>query len=238
MFGNWFKRKKTEDSNKPLKVGGPSPKTELVEPVIEPEIEEVKITVSKENGFFKVEISDYVSISNWIRQMENFKELNELITNNIIWNSDKQKREKGICYVFVIGNHIYNILINEYVLKIDERTLIDFDDESKKDNVTIERIICYFKDKDEYSYNCFKEDKTGDSFELKFYPNDNPILASLSLSLEEVYSEIEMVISNLEGIEGITSIIDLSLLRTLILEDMKKKIEEDTKKIVSYATKC
>lgn len=231
MFGNWFRRKKTEDSNKPLRVEEAMPEVDLEEAVVEPEVEEAKITVSKENGFFKVEISDYVSISEYFKQMENFKELNELITNNIIWNSDKQKREKGIYYVFTIGNRIYNILINEYVLKIDERTLIDFDDESKKDNVTIERIICYFKDKDEYSYSCFKEDKMGDSFDLKFYPDDNPILAPLSLSLEEAYTEVKSVISNLEGIEGITSIIDLSLLRTLILEDMKKKIEEDTKKI-------
>ena len=128
-------------------------------------------------------------------------------------------------------NRIYNILINEYVLKIDERTLIDFDDESQKDNVTIERIIRYAKDKYEYSYTCFKEDKTGDSSNLKFYPNDNPFLAILTLSLEEAYSEVESVISNLEGIEGVNSIVDLELLRSSILEDMKKKMEEDSKKI-------
>lgn len=231
MFENWFKRKKTEDSNKPLKVVGPSPKTELVEPVIEPEIEEVKITVSKENGFFKVEISDYVSISEYFKQMENFKELNELISRNICWNSKKLKFEKGIYYVFTIGNRIYNILINEFLIKIDERTLVAFDDESKKDNVTIERIIEYHKDRNKYDYNRFKHDKTGDTFSIKYYPELHSSLKVLVLSVEEAYSEIETVISNLKGIEGITSIIDLSLLRTLILEDMKKKIEEDTKKI-------
>lgn len=231
MFEKWFKRRK-ESSNKPLRVEEAMPKADLVEPVIEPELEDVKITVSKENCFFKVEISDYVSISEYFKQMENFKELNELISRNICWNSKKQKFEKGIYYVFTIGNRIYNILINEYILKIDERTLIDFDDESQKDNVTIERIIRYLKDRNEYAYTCFKHDKVGSTFSSKWYPNDDdPILAVFGLSLEEAYSEIESVISNLEGIEGITSIIDLSLLRTLILEDMKKKIEEDTKKI-------
>lgn len=230
MFEKWFKRRK-ECSNKPLRVEEAIPKADLVEPVIEPE-EDVKITVSKENGFFKVEISDYVSIANWMKQMENFKDLDELISNNICWNSKKQKFEKGIYYVFTIGNRIYNVLINEYVLKIDERTLIDFDAESKKDNVTIERIIRYLKDRNKYDYDCYKHDKTGDTFYTKWYSdNDNPILAVFCLPLEEAYSEVESVISNLEGIEGVADIVDLELLRSLILEDMKKKIEDDSKKI-------
>ena len=229
MFEKWFRRRK-EVVNQPLKVEK-TPETDLVESVIEPE-EDVKITVSKENGFFKVERSDYVSIYEYFKQMENFKDLNELISKNICWNSKKQKFEKGIYYVFVVDNRVYNVLINEYVLKIDERTLIDFDAESKKDNVTIEKIIRYLKDRNNYDYVCYKHDKTGDTFYMKrYYDNDNPILAVFCLPLEEAYSEVESVISNLEGIEGVNSIVDLELLRSSILEDTKKKIEEDSKKI-------
>ena len=155
-----------------------------------------------------------------------------MISTNICWNSGKSKIEKGIYYVFTVGNRIYNILINEYVLKIDERTSIDFDDKSQKDNVTIERIIQYLKDRNEYNCTRFKHDKVASSFDIKWYPNDdNPILAVFGLPLEEAFSEVKSVISNLEGIEGVTSIVDLDLLKSVVLEDMKKKMEQDAKKI-------
>ena len=72
---------------------------------------QVDINVSSQDNIFKIEISDYISISDFINKKNSDDEYRILdkICNCVLWNSDKQKVSKGTYYVIIIDNRIYNI---------------------------------------------------------------------------------------------------------------------------------
>ena len=79
------------------------------------EEKEVEIIVSSQNNITKIEIPDYVCIGDFVDKKnygEEYKIL-DLLCNCVLWNSDKQKVNKGIYYVIIIDNRIYNILFND-----------------------------------------------------------------------------------------------------------------------------
>ena len=87
------------------------------------EEKEVEIIISSQNNITKIEIPDYVCIGDFVDKKnlgEEYKIL-DFLCNCVIWNSDKQKVNKGIYYVILIDNRVYNILINEDKVQIDER---------------------------------------------------------------------------------------------------------------------
>ena len=101
------------------------------------------INISNDNNIFKIEITDYISINDFIKvrdTSDKYKILNKLC-NGVLWNSDKQKVNKGIYYVIAINNAIYNILFTEEKIKIDERKSINFDELTQKENITQEKLI-------------------------------------------------------------------------------------------------
>ena len=192
------------------------------------------ITISSQNNIYKIEISDYISVGDYIEKMKSSDEFHilDLICNCVLWNSDKQKVNKGTYYVISIANRIYNILFTDEKIRIDERTKIEIDEQTQKENITEERVITFYSNKNEYHYFGAKHDKTGDTYYTRYY-NKNRLysLGSLDLSKEETYDEINSVIYNLEGVEGIANILDIELLKEHILKDLSKNLHQ-RKKII------
>ena len=172
------------------------------------------ITIVKENNLFKMEISDYISIVDYVERTNLIDKfgVRDMISNGVLWNSGKQQVNKGTYYVLVIDNRLYNILINGDYLAIDERT--------KKDDITEERIIDFNISSNSYNYFSAKHDKTGDTFYTKYYSKPEFDFGKLNLSKDEAYEGINKVITNLANIEEITGIIDVNLLKTHILNDI------------------
>lgn len=175
-----------------------------------------EIILSQENNFFKMKISDYISITDYVKRMKeiDYFGLNALVSNAILWNSREQKVNKGIFYVIVRGNRLYNILLNGNIIKIDERT--------KKDDITEERIVWLDTDNNDYSYVLHNHDNTGNTFYTRFFSKKGSILGKLDLSEDEFFEDISLVINNLESVEGINSILDINLLKKCILGDLGK----------------
>lgn len=184
-----------------------------------------EITISSDNNIFKIEISNYISIDDYIKKMKSndkFHILN-LLCNCVLWNSTKQKINKGTYYVISIDNRLFNILFTDDELIIDERTKIDFDEQTQKENITGEKVITFEINKNEYHYFEAKHDKTGDTFYTRYYDKNRLFsMGILDLSLQETYDEISSVIGNLESIKGIENIIDTNMLKKQILEDLDK----------------
>lgn len=184
-----------------------------------------EITISNENNIFKIEISDYISIGDYVKKMESNDEFHilNLLCNCVIWNGRKQKINKGTYYVISIGNRLYNILFTDEELMIDERTKIEFDEQTQKENIIEERVISLNINKNEYHYFEAKHDKIGDTFYTRYY-NKNRLFSMgiLDLSLQETYDEISSVIYNLESINAIENIIDIDFLKKQVLEDLDK----------------
>ncbi len=191
-----------------------------------------EITISSENNIFKIAISDYISIGDYVKKMESNDELHilNLLCNCVIWNSKKQKINKGTYYVISIGNRLFNILFTDEELMIDERTKIDFDEQTQKENITEERVITFKINKNEYHYFEAKHDKTGDTFYTRYYDKNRLFsMGTFDLSLQETYDEISSVIYNLESINGIENIIDTDFLKKQVLEDLDKPRHKEKK---------
>ncbi len=188
-----------------------------------------EITVSSENNISKIIISDYISIGDYVEKMESSDEFHilDLLCNCVLWDSGKQKVNKGTYYVISDSNRLYNILLTDEELIIDERTKIEFDEQAHRDNITEERVITIKVNTNEYRYFVAKHDKTGSTYYTKYY-NKNRLysLGALDLSAEETSNEISSVIYNLESINGVDTIIDIELIKKRVLEDLGKNSQQ------------
>ena len=190
------------------------------------------ITISNHNNISKIEISDYIPIEDYVKITKSSDKYHILdsLCNCVLWNSNKQKVNKGTYYVITIDNRIYNILFNGDKIIIDERTKIELDEPTQKENITQERVITININKNEFHYFSAKHDKTGNTFYTRYY-NKNRLysLGALELHEEETYDEVNSVIHNLESIEGIENILDIELLKTNILEYLDENLPQRKK---------
>lgn len=186
---------------------------------------EVDIIISNQNNITKIEIPDYVCIGDFIDKKnlgEEYKIL-DFLCNCVLWNSDKQKVNKGIYYVILIDNRIYNILFTDGKLQIDERIKPIFDEVTNKENITQERVITYDTNQNKYRYYSAKHESDGNTYYTKYYnKNREYSLGILDLTEEETFNEVASVISNLEAIPSIETILDIELLKEQILNDLSK----------------
>ena len=189
----------------------------------------IDIILSKENKFYKIEINDYISIGDYVKKTKSSQEYSvlDLVSNSVLWNSEKQKVNKGIYYIIENDNQLYNILITDNILKIDERNNKEIDDEIQKDNIIEEKIITFNLENYEYRYCSFKHDKTGNTYYTKYYDeNRNFSLGVLELSSEETYEEINQIIYNLERINEIDKILNIKLLKEYLLNNLEQKFPQ------------
>lgn len=184
------------------------------------------IIISKQNNIFKVEISSYITGKDYINKFKSNDNYNvlSLICNNLLWNSHKQKINKGVYYVIIIDNSIYNILLADDRIEIDERTKIKLDEEFQKENIILERLITFYIKDNEYEYYSAKHERNGNTYYNKYYIKNNlSVLKNLELTKKETYEEINSIICNLENIDGIETILEIELLKKYILKDLYKE---------------
>ena len=189
-----------------------------------PEIkkERLNINLDKIDDVLKMEISDYITITDYVEKMKEIDKYNllDLVCNSVLWNSKKQLVNKGTYYILSYDGRLYNIIINEEGLKLDERVKID--------GITEEKVIRINSNNNDYSFSSLKHDKTGSTFYTKFY-DTNPIkMGRLELSESEAYGQIETLIKNLKEDERISDILDIGQLEN-ILKDIRKKMPSTKK---------
>lgn len=190
---------------------------------------EIDIKVSKQGNIYKIEISDYISIVDFINKKNSSDEYGilDLLCNGVLWNGKKQKVNKGIYYVINTFNCLYNILFTDETIDIEERIKLELDVQTQKKNIIQDRIITFEVNKDEYNYFSAKHESNGNTYYTKYYSKDKRnSFKNLELTEEEVYEEIASVISNLEATNGITDILNIELLKEHILEDLVKKLHQ------------
>ena len=161
------------------------------------EEKEIDIKISKQDNIFQIEISDYISIIDFVDKKNSSDEYSilDMIYNSVLWNSDKQKVNKGIYYVTIVDNRIYNILFTDDKIKIDERTKKEIDEQIKKENIIQERVITYNINENKYHYYSAKHESDGNTYYTKYYnKNRKYSLGKLDLTEQEAYEEIKSVI--------------------------------------------
>lgn len=179
----------------------------------------VDITITSENNIIKMEIGDYISVTDYVERLENNDEYNllKLVHNTVLWDSSRQCVSKGIYYIIQIDNRLYNIQINDNKIQIDER--IRFEE------TIVEKYLSFNSETYDYRYSSLKHDSTGSTFYTKFYnKSQNESLFGFELPVDIAFEEMTSLFSNLEKINGIDDIIDLDILKKYVLEDTDKKL--------------
>lgn len=196
------------------------------------EKKEFDIKVSQENNIFKIEISDYISSNDFCNKIDSSNEYSILnkLCNTVLWNSDEQKINKGIYYIIIIDNCLYNILFTDNKIMIDERIKKDIDEETKYTNITQESFIKYYINENKYSYFSAKHESNGNTYYTKYYnKNRTYSLGSLDFKVEETYDEVNSLINNLENIKNIETILDIKILKEYILKNLNEDIKNKKK---------
>lgn len=172
-----------------------------------------EIKILKEDNYYVVIVSDYASISDF-----STNEILNLISNNISWDNKNQKHKYGTYYIIKNNNEIYNILINDKVVRIDER--IQFE------TYTHEKIITYDIEKNDFDYFQCKHDIYGSSYETLYYSSEDNgfFIKELELCKENTSNEINTILNNLNKYDFIQNIFDINSLLQTIDEILNKKI--------------
>ena len=175
------------------------------------------ISVVKENNVFTINISDYVSIEEYISKMSKMDKYNlsKLISNSVLWNSHLQKVNKGKICIMVINNRLYNILINDNGIIIDERV--------NKNNITEERVLTF--NSNDYSYFSSKQSDSSNTFYTKYYYKEKINLGDLNLSDREAYDELENMYLNLKNKKDINNIFDIEQLKRFVLNHISLNLQ-------------
>lgn len=187
-----------------------------INPAFEEEEEEFTLTTSKEDNIYKVEISDYIKIMNYVKR---FKEndpynLYDSISNNILWNSDKQRANKGTYFVIYEENRLYNILFQDDKIEIDERTRYE-------NGYTDEKILKYYPETKMYKYCILKHDAHGSTYLVKFYDKKEIETKFFRYPYEDAYKDITDLMANLQTIPNIDRVLNINMFLEDVVRDME-----------------
>lgn len=185
---------------------------------IEVKEEEVvfEITLSQEKNFYKMEISNYISMGNYCERMKEIDNLGvkSLMCNAVLWNDRLQKVNVGPYYAVVVEDRIYNFLVADDCLIVDERI--------QADDVIEEKILSLNLDKNDYSY-AFHKHMIGNTFYTRFFNVTGLKFGKLDLTVEEFKDDVTSLINNLENIDNIEDVIDINFLSEFIFNNLEKK---------------
>lgn len=194
---------------------------EKIQPIEEKQVFDVSI--SRCNNVFIVDVSDYVTIGDYVERMREIDNYNllDLIGNAVLWNSKRQRVNKGTYYVIMHDGYLYNILLGEEETIIDERI--------KVDDHTVEKHIDLHKNGD-YNFTHFKHDKVGSTYYTMYYSKKGFPIKNFELSKEDAYELISDLLSRFELVPSSDNILDVNMFRDNVLDDLVPKSDGVSKK--------
>ena len=194
---------------------------EKIQPVEEKQV--FDISISRCNNVFIVDVSDYVTIGDYVERMHEIDNCNllDLIGNAVLWNSKRQRVNKGTYYVIMHDGYLYNILLGKEETIIDERI--------KVDDHTVEKHIDLHKNGD-YNFTHFKHDKVGSTYYTMYYSKKGFPIKNFELSKEDAYKLISDLLSRFELVPSSDNILDVNMFRENVLDDLVPKSDGVSKK--------
>lgn len=177
------------------------------------EKQEFDINISRCNNIYMVDVSDYITIGDYVERMHEIDKYNllELLGNAVLWNGRRQKVNKGSFFVIMHDGYLYNILLG------DEETIID--ERVKVDDHIVEKHITLHNDGD-YNYTHFKHDKVGSTYYTMYYSKDGFPIKNFELTKEAAHDGISGLLSRFELIPGSSDILDTNIFRKKVLDDL------------------
>ena len=103
---------------------------------------DIDILISRQEDYDKVMVADYYTINQYVEKMREIDQygIENMLNNSVVWNSGKQRVNKGNYYLFRHNNNLYNILVNDEQIRIDERIPIGEE--------TLNRVITFYSNQE------------------------------------------------------------------------------------------
>lgn len=193
------------------------------------------VELIKENDYIKVTINENISSSDFRRIIEEKGESNtiNLINANLLWtNGLILGIKKGTCYIIKTNDALYNILLTDEEIAINERRNKELDKETGKRNITESKTIYYYTKKNSFRYTSFKDDEHKSTYYTKYY-DKSPIenMNEYFMTEDEAIKEIEEIFSRLKDINKINMIIELPKLEENIIPKKNCRSKVRKKKV-------
>lgn len=187
------------------------------------EKQEFDINISRCNNIYMIDVSDYITIGDYVERMHEIDKYNllDLLGNAVLWNGRRQRVNKGNYVVIIHNGYVYNVLLGEEETIIDERV--------KVGDHTVEKHITLHNDGD-YNYTHFKHDKVGSTYYTMYYSKGGFPIKNFELSKEAAYEGISDLLNRFEAVPGSSDILDVNSIRRSVLEDLIPKNDGVIKK--------
>lgn len=182
--------------------------------------DDIQISLSGENGFYKLTISDYLPISSLkfdsvIASNKEFKAIYDELPASIFVDNNNLKINKGSYYFVILDGKNYIIFIDDNIIRINETISGKTDFECSKTNISVSRVFKYNKEFNQCDFTIYKHDEESKScYWHMWYSNYCEVpIPEYELSKSDAFREINDLFANLENIDGINSIIDINFFR-------------------------
>lgn len=172
------------------------------------------IAVENTPSHFKMIIKDYMEVGIYSDTIDNLDpdKISDKISFSVLWNTTKQRINKGTFYVICVNDSVYNIWFDGLDLKLDERI--------KVGDETHEKILNVKMDDGNFHFTSLKHDKIGSTFYTMYYHPGDSLIPAMSFSNEEAKLEINKLLDCFLTIEGIETIIDIEEIRNFVIKNI------------------
>lgn len=168
---------------------------------------DVDISISQEDGYLKSVVADYYTINEYVEKMREIDKLGieKLLNNSVVWNSGKQRVNKGTYFVFDHNGSLYNILINDEVVKIDERHILD--------KQTFNSVVTFYNNSKTYDYFTCVHDENGSTYDTRYYSyKGHTTIKGFEMTKSETIDDWIFITRSLKTFKAIDKIIDIAKL--------------------------
>ena len=166
---------------------------------------EVEIEITVIGNMTKVDIKDDCNVVEYVETMKKRGQewIEDKIPNATLFDKSTNIKRKTI-YLFEKENKRYSCYTNDNIIHINERIL-------QENNHIDERIITVHKNEDNYVICRMKHDESRSTYFVKSHEKKNPDYEFFQLGKDNAIEIAKEVLSNLEKITGIETIINLDL---------------------------
>lgn len=167
---------------------------------------EVEIEITVLGNITKVDIKDDCNVTEYVETMKKRVQewIEDKIPNATLFDKSTNIKRK-IIYLFEKENKKYSCYENDRIIHINERILQD------NNHIDDRRLIIY-KDDDNYIVSRLKHDEQRSTYFVKCHEKKNPEYEFFQLGKDNALDVAKEVLSNLENISNVSSIIDIDLI--------------------------
>lgn len=168
---------------------------------------DIDISISIQEDYDKVIVADYYTINEYIEKMKKIHglDIDKSLNTSVVWNSKRQKVNKGTYFVFGINGHLYNILINDEIIKIDERHIVN--------KQTMNSVVTFYNNSPSWEYFTCMHDENGSTYDTKYCNSKGfATVKAFEMSRHEAVCNWVFITRELKNFKAIDEIVDMGKL--------------------------